>query len=262
MKNAPVIGLLTDFGTSDSYVASMKGVILSIAPHASIVDISHEIAPQNIDQAAYVLWSSYRFFPKKTIFICVIDPDVGTSRQILGVKNNEYIFIAPDNGVLKYVLGFIKKPKIIKLGKSKYFLNNVSDTFHGRDIFAPVAGYLASGLPIEKLGPSARPITRAESFIKLPNKSNKRCEGKIINIDRFGNLITNIFVGTEQLPSAELLIGKSRIKEYSNTYSNALSGKPFIITGSSGLLEVSAKNDNAAKLLHADGNSRVQLLIK
>ena len=262
MTKTPVIGLLTDFGISDSYVAILKGKILSIAPHVSIIDISHNIQSHNINQAAFILWSTYQHFPKNSIFICIVDPGVGTDRKILCAKNKDYLFLAPDNGILKYIFAYSRITRIVSVENQNYFSNQISNTFHGRDIFAPVAAHLANGLSINKLGPIVEPKTKAEYFLSPSDKTIKVYKGKIIHIDRFGNLITNVLLNKQRIKSVEIKIGKTKIKEYAFNYASAESNKPFMIVGSSGLLEISTKNKSAAKILNVKLNSNFHLLMK
>ena len=185
----PIITLTTDFGLKDPFVGIMKGVILSICPQATVIDLTHNITPQDIKETTFVLASAYRFFPKGTIHIIVVDPGVGSQRLPLLVKTPNYFFIAPDNGVLELIYQK-EKVKVYHLNRPEYFLPQVSATFHGRDIFAPVAAHLAKGVLPEALG------EEIEDFIRLnwpwPEISGQMLKGEVIYIDRFGNLITNI----------------------------------------------------------------------
>lgn len=186
-----IITLITDFGYKDPYVASMKGVILSINPKVSIVDISHEIHKHDIRAAAILLWASYKYFPPGTIHIVVVDPGVGTTRKGLIVKSRRYYFVGPDNGVLTLASNDDNVEKIVEIKyKSKYTLSKISYTFHGRDVFAPVAAYLSTGIPIDRFGS----ITSFSEHITIPKyKFNMgKLSGEIIYIDRFGNAVTNI----------------------------------------------------------------------
>ena len=187
-----IITLLTDFGTRDGFVAAMKGVILNINPKIQIVDISHEVPPQDINCANFILYSYYRYFPKGTIHLCVIDPGVGTKRQILCVRTENYYFLAPDNGLLSLVLNEEKVRKIVSLSNRKYFLKPISATFHGRDIFASAAAHLSCGLKMEKLGERVSNLYLLKEAIPTISKRGTSLEGEIIHIDRFGNLVTNI----------------------------------------------------------------------
>lgn len=261
MKKRQVIALLTDFSLDDVYVASMKGVILSLAPDVQIIDITHSAKPRSIDQAAYLLWSCFNYFPQNTIFVCVVDPEVGTSRKIICAESDGYKFLAPDNGILKFVLGSIKKIKSVFVVDQKYFLPKISNTFHGRDIFAPVAAHLANGVPIRILGPKTTPL-HAEYFIEVPTKLEIEVQGKIIHIDHFGNIVTNYLCKNNVPDKLRLRIGKRVIKGVSETYADAKTNKPFIILGSSSLLEVSIKNGNAAKIVGSKINDPIKLIFE
>src|SRR3989442_15159550 len=180
-----LITLATDFGFSDWFVGTMKGVILGIAPRAAIVDITHEIPAGDIRAGAFALRASYRFFPKGTVHVVVVDPGVGSERKAIVVETDNYFFIGPDNGVLSWALAKERIKTIRALENEHYFLHPISGTFHGRDIFAPVAAHLASGVPTRKLGPVSK------DFMRLPwpepKRARNRIEAKIVCIDRFGN---------------------------------------------------------------------------
>jgi S-adenosylmethionine hydrolase len=259
MKTNPVIALLTDFGVEDGYVASMKAVILSRAPNCRIIDVSHSVQPQNIDQAAFLLWSSYKYFPTNTIFICVVDPGVGTDRKIICAEGEGYKFLAPDNGILKFILGSIKKMKIYSVNNSKYFLTDVSSTFHGRDIFAPAAAHIINGLELKKLGPQTTPLFHAEHFVEILPIPHERYHGKIINIDRYGNIITNFLFKDKPSGTLHLKVAHKTINEFEDNYAKANSKNPFMIIGSAKLLEVAVKNGSASSILHPNINQEIIL---
>jgi S-adenosyl-L-methionine hydrolase (adenosine-forming) len=185
-----IITLTTDFGMSDAFVGAMKGVILGINPRAQIVDISHEIPPQDIDRAAFVVKSAAPCFPKTTIHVVVVDPGVGTERLILAVRTEEGMFLAPNNGVLKYVFDGHPGAEVFNVTRSEYFRGRVNRTFHGRDIFAPVAAHLSKGLQPEKLGKPFADFERGS--VARPVHSRNGITGVIIAFDRFGNGVTNI----------------------------------------------------------------------
>lgn len=188
----PPVALLTDFGERDGYVGIMKGVILDILHQAQFVDITHVVAPHDIAAGAWILATGYRYFPAGTIFLCVVDPGVGSERRPLAVHAGNWLFVAPDNGLLSYV--FTEQPvhKIVLLDNSSYHRPLVSTTFQGRDIFAPVAAHLARGVPIQSLGTTLK----KDALICLPGKAAHRQEkcvyARIVHIDHFGNSITNI----------------------------------------------------------------------
>jgi S-adenosylmethionine hydrolase len=258
-----VITLTTDFGLSDAYVAAMKGVILSVNPEVRLVDISHSIQPQNVQQAAYILGAAYQYFPFQTIHLVVVDPGVGTNRRPIILKTPRAYFVAPDNGVLTYIINDFSSEavpdsqrvalgpdlKVYVITKSEYWRNPVSNTFHGRDIFAPVAARLSLGMPATSLGDKVDTMT----VFRVPHveQQGNTINGQILHIDNFGNLITNI--KGDVLPStgqsATILVGNQTIKGIARTYAE---GEGLIaLIGSSGRLEISLKNASAADFLHA-----------
>jgi hypothetical protein len=250
-----VITLTTDFGLRDAYVAAMKGVILSINPQVTIIDLCHEIEPQNILQAAFVLHTAYKYFPQGTIHVIVVDPGVGTERRAVLLLAQGNFFLAPDNGVLSYILAESREYRAFNLNNPRYWLSTVSSTFHGRDIFAPVAAHLSRGIPAEEL---AEPIPSLVSFpIPSPYQSGLELIGEVLHIDHFGNLITNI--SSQDLPQARLTveIGQACIEGLSQTY--ARGGDILALIGSSGYLEIAAKNKSAAKLLQVGVGSKVKI---
>lgn len=246
-----LVALLTDYGVRDAYVSSVKAVIKSVSPDTEIIDITHEILPQNVEQAAYVLWSVYKYFPAKTIFVAVVDPGVGSKRDIMILDTGKYTFIAPDNGLLKFVMADEKIKAIYNVSNEKYFLKNISNTFHGRDIFAPIAGNIANGIPLKKIGPTLKPQTRPEYFISLNNIRKKEIDIKVVNIDRFGNVITNLFLkNSQELYSLDSIILKnSIIKNFHLYYEAAKENEIFGLIGSTNLLEISMNKKSAAEKL-------------
>jgi len=253
----PIIALLTDFGIKDGYVASMKAVIKTICPQATIVDISHDIAPQQIAEAAFILWTSYRFFPPDTIFVCVIDPDVGTSRKILAVKTEQHLFLAPDNGLLGMVLSETKIAEAYSISNKKYFLPEISSTFHGRDIFSPVAAHLYNGVSLESVGD---PIALKEYRRFLLSISTEgKYAGSIIYIDRFGNLVTNFRM--ETMLDATVIINGTEIA-MKKTYAEVNVGEALVLIGSNGLIEIAVRNGSAEQMFDAGYGSKVELRVK
>jgi S-adenosylmethionine hydrolase len=258
-----LIALLTDFGTQDGFVAVMKGVILSIHPEAAVLDLTHEIPPQDVNAAAYVLWSAHSFFPEGTIFVVVVDPGVGTNRRILCAASKKHLFLAPDNGVLKYLAGDGGLKRIWEVKSRRYFLSPVSRTFHGRDIFAPVAAWLSKGIEPQKLGRRIKSISAKKAFVTVGRRPG-RLQGEVIHTDRFGNLITN-FRPTEDVLQLErtivLRLKGNVIGRLSNSYSEGSSRKPVAVLNSSNLIEIGVKNGNASELLKAKTGERVSLEI-
>ena len=255
-KNNPVVALLTDFGLSDHYVATMKGAMLAISPNLNIVDLTHEVGAQNIPKAAYLLWASYRYFPKKTIFTCVVDPGVGTSREIIIAHTKHFIFLAPQNGILDYVLWTeeVTTVTVVQLAFPRVrsmLPPSISNTFHGRDVFAPLTAHLAKGIGSKSLGKN-----RAVDWIQAPfvDKSNPLAKARIVDIDRFGNIITNIAgVAYERPPGVRgIKLGGTRIDRWIENYESAPPNVPCLIVGSSGLVEIVIKRQSAANALKAN----------
>lgn len=264
-----VITLLTDFGTDDEYVGIMKGVILSINPRASIVDITHHVEPQNIEQACYIVESSSKYFPEGTVHVCVVDPGVGSERSILALKMNNHFFLAPDNGVLSLLVEKGRVDSIVSVTNSDYFLDSVSQTFHGRDIFAPVAAHIASGVEIKHFGEDVDKEKILKLNIKKPLISNTgRISGEIVYVDHFGNLITNIdsvllnkIKGKRGDKTFEIQIGERKIKGLSNSYKSVEEKKPLAIIGSRDYLEISVNCGSAYEYFSAEKGAVIAVTI-
>ena len=257
MKANGIITLLTDFGEIDGFVGAMKGVILSINPNAKIIDISHEIPAQDIEAGAFVFRRTYHYFPKGTIHIVVIDPGVGSERKILAVQSSDYFFITPDNQVLKYILNSDETLTVVEVLNKEFFLNSVSQTFHGRDIFAPVAAHLSIGVPINKLGHKTNNFDRGK--IDQPIITQTSIIGSIIYIDKFGNLITNIGQNLIKKSVSSIQIGQTHIRKLSTSYSEAEVNQPLALIGSSGFLEIAVRNGNASERLLAKRKDTVRI---
>ena len=247
------IALLTDFGTADHFVGVMKGAILRLHENVHLIDISHDITPQDIVQGALVLKHAYAYFPEGTIFLTVVDPGVGSVRRSVIMKTGRYLFVAPDNGILFPVAQKEKKVTFYQITNSRYFLHPVSRTFHGRDIFAPVAAYLSRGSAPSRFGPPIKTIKELilpESKIDVERKS---ITGRIIAIDRFGNLITSITASeiTRLKGTPEFRLKKKSIKGLSASYSAVAAGQLLAVEGSMGYVEIAVNRGSAAKMLHA-----------
>jgi S-adenosylmethionine hydrolase len=274
---APVITLTTDFGTADAYVASMKGVILSLNPKAVIVDISHSIEPQNVLQAAFILSTAYPYFPKGTIHLAVVDPGVGSQRKAIILKTPAAFFVAPDNGILSYVIDEHGKtpgkparhiPSVaeqrklppgleaVAITNPEYWHHPVSTTFHGRDIFAPVAAHLSLGVSLHKFGDS---LSQVHVFnIPRPYRNaSGDLVGRVLHVDNFGNLITNIRSNDLPAEKVTIAIGKQRINGISQFYAGTKG--LAAITGSSGYLEISLTNGSAVAFLGVKVGHEVRL---
>ena len=280
-----VITLLTDFGNQDAYVGIMKGVIAGINPFANIIDICHSIPPQDIFSGAYLLYTSYKYFPRKTIHVAVVDPGVGSRTDIVCVETKDYFFLVPDNGLLSFIVQEERPKSIIRVTNSKYFLPLLSSTFHGRDVFAPVAAHLSLGVKPQQLGTRINQLKQLD-MPKPVHKKTGQVEGQIIYIDRFGNLITNIkkeylvkWVGGQKsevgsqktdafektsrekillkYETIETTIGKKKIVGLSKNYTDVNAGEPLVLIGSAGFLEVSINQENAQRYFKADKGSKI-----
>ena len=268
-KSSPIITLTTDFGTSDVYVGLMKGVILNINPNVQIVDITHAIPPQNIHEAAFTIQAAYRYFPKGTIHVIVVDPGVGSERQAIVCQTDRAFFVCPNNGVLSYLLQDIEAegicaPEAVVIENPDYLLPQVSNTFHGRDIFAPAAAHLSLGIPLAQIG------IPTHNLIRFPAPaiciSEDILTGQIINVDSFGNLITNISENAlaafllssksnkntvGQLDKCamsakfEIMAGYTSLKKLNISYAESEAGEPLAIIGSFGALEIAVNMGNA-----------------
>lgn len=254
------IALLTDFGTKDYFVGAMKGVILSINSEAKIIDITHEIKPQNILSAGFVLASCYQNFPQKTIFVSVIDPGVGSERRAILVETENYCFIAPDNGLLSLVLGNQSNYQVFELTNPQFFNHPVSNTFHGRDIFAPVAAWLSKGIEPNEFGAEIKDFIVNKSLI--PEKiSDKEIEGQIIYIDKFGNLVTNL--RKENISENFILeVNGKLISKHQNFYAEAEISELFTIFGSAGYLEIVSYFNSAENLLNVKIGEKVKFVLE
>jgi len=237
---------------ADGFVGTMKGVISTIAPQAHVIDISHESAPQHTHHAAFVLWSSYKYFPEETVFVMVVDPGVGSERRIILVEDRDgKKFIVPENGILRFILPELKNPKAYQVNNSKYWLTPLSSTFHGRDIFAPVAAHLVNGVRSEHLGDRIE-LPIPESPFSSVDKTTDELRGKILHSDRFGNLITNIrpeFEKLDELSAYSLEIGNRRIDTIKKTYADGDYGELIAMVGSAGLIEIAVRNSSAQQML-------------
>ena len=248
-RRVPVISLLTDFGTADYFVGAVKGAILSVNPAAVIADITHEIPPQDVETAAFTLLAAYETFPPGTIHFAVVDPGVGSERRAIVVRAGKWLFVGPDNGIFTYI--YDREPsQTFHITADKYFRPSPSTTFHGRDIFAPVAAALSNGVKPEALGPLITDEVRLTNSLKPKVLKNGNVEARIIHVDHFGNCITNI---TRDLVNdakhSTLLVKRKVIRTFLNSYSAAPPNTPFAIWGSAGFLELSINGNSAAEKL-------------
>jgi S-adenosylmethionine hydrolase len=256
--NKTIITLLTDFETRDGYMGAVKGVIKRINPEAEIVDITHDIDSYDVFGAAFALNNFYRYFPKGTIHLAVVDPGVGSLRQPMLIKTKDFFFVGPDNGIFSFVYQREDLTDVIVISNTEYFLAEPSSTFHARDVFAPVAAYLSLGIKINEFGSPAKECMKF--IIPQPESNGKSLRGQIIHIDRFGNLITNIPADLlEKKKNMEVVMGKRRIKGISRSYFDAKKKGIGALIGSSNLLELAVNQGSAQKLLKAKIGDKIRI---
>ena len=259
--NAPLITLTTDFGHDSPYVAAMKGVILGINPAARLVDLCHEVPPQDVRHAAFILAAAVPYFPADALHVVVVDPGVGSDRALLYVETGKHRLLAPDNGCWTPLLADGAAPvRVIRLAEPRYWRQPVSATFHGRDILAPVAGHLSLGLAPEKLGPEAADWVR----LPWPSPTSRKSgmHGEVLFVDRFGNLITNIPAESVRSRPTVLVVGKRKLRRgfrWVRTYAEAEPGQLVALISSFGTLEVAVVQGNAAKRLGAAISTAVSI---
>ena len=247
----PVIALLSDFGTRDHYAGTMKGVILGICPEASLVDITHGIAPHDVLDGALQLAAAFRYFPAGTIFLAVVDPGVGSSRRGIAAEAGDYRFVAPDNGLLTAVFRDVPPKKVVELTERRYARPTVSRTFEGRDRFAPAAAWLAKGIQLAALG---RPVTNASTLeIPQPRLADHAVDGIVLQVDGFGNLVTNIerraFDKLAQAGPVQIDAGGTAVGRLVANYAEIHEGEICALFGSTDHLEIAANSGSAASLL-------------
>jgi len=258
----PIVTLTTDFGLSDHYVGTMKGVILGICPQAQIVDISHGVAPFGIAEGAYLVAQAYPYYPKKTVHVVVVDPGVGSARRAILVEAGGQMFVAPDNGVLGMICAR-EKHKVRVLANAHYFLEPISQTFHGRDVFSPVAAHLAAGVNPAQMGKRIDDYVRPE-FASPVRTGERGWSGRILKIDHFGNIITNFYAADHPgLESGEftLAIGSHRTNLLAHSYAERAPGELFVIAGSGGYLEVSVNQGSAASQTGCKAGTAIELVV-
>ncbi len=266
MPRKQVVTLITDFGDADHFVGVMKGIILGINPDVEIVDVCHQVNSYDIFDAAFTLAQSYRFFPSDTIHLVVVDPGVGTTRRPLLARTIEQKFVAPDNGVLSLVYEREESIEVRHITSDHYFLNPLSHTFHARDVFAPVVGWLSRGLEVDKFG---EPIT---DYVKFPSPKPKQVSdrlvtGKVLRVDKFGNVITNLMpddlpqLFSESPPPFKIIINQQEITKLNLSYSLGKPSEIFAIVGSSGYLEICTTRGSAAKALNASRGAEVGVVL-
>lgn len=275
------IALLTDFGHDDIYVGVMKGVMRGLCRDAEFIDITHTVAPQHVREAAFALVNAYRFFPSGTVFLVVVDPGVGGTRRAIAVEAGDYCFVAPDNGVLSYTLRGLGDYHAVELTNPRYHLPQISQTFNGRDIFAPVAAHLANGERLQALGGAVTDLVKMPlPFLEIKERV---VQGEVLHVDRFGNIVTSIgrveWVDAERItltsrfadaappipiyaPSARININGDVIEGVYRTYSDVRRGEVVALIGSSSHLEISVSQGNAARRFDVAVGDRVDLVLE
>lgn len=260
----PIITLLTDFGTKDPYVASMKGVILNINPQCIVIDISHQVNPQDIQEGAFILANAYPYFPKGTIHLSVVDPGVGGTRKPILLVTQNYFFVGPDNGLFTLIARKEKVKQVVVLTEKKYFLPKISKTFHGRDLFAPVAAHLSLGIKPDAFG--YRINSTEEIGLQKPIIKHGKLSGEILHIDTFGNFVSNIdeeklFRFTKRQPFV-IRAGRKTIHGLKKGYWEGKKGELIALLGSSGLLEISVREGNAQKMLTVKRGDNIEIKLE
>jgi S-adenosylmethionine hydrolase len=259
----PIVTFMTDFGTSDHYVACMKGVVLSIAPEVQIIDITHRIERHDVVHGAFVLRQTFEFFPRGSIHVAVVDPGVGTTRRLIAGQYASQTVLAPDNGLISLIHRDFPLTDLRSIENRRLFRSSVSSTFHGRDILAPVAGHLASGVNLATIGPTAAQleILNLPEPVVLPDGG---VEGQVLYVDAFGNLTSNISRSVvdaclSRRRQAQVHVGPLRIGPIRHTYADVKTGDILALLGSSGTLEIAINQGSAAERLHAGPGTTVIL---
>lgn len=257
------ITLTTDFGLKDSYVGTMKGVILRIFPGATLIDITHQITPQDLLEAALIVGSAYRYFPRGTVHLVIVDPGVGGDRRPLVVTGSEHAFVGPDNGIFSHLMEADPEARFREIRESRYLLPGISDTFHGRDLFAPIAAYLARGVDPAEFGPEiAEPIP-----LEAPNPRiwGDQVRGEVIHLDSFGNVVSNItrrqFEGAVQGRAFSIELNGKKVDRISRTYSDQERGRTLALFNSHDLLEIAVREGRADRRLGAGKGDTILIQI-
>lgn len=258
-----IITLTTDFGTQDHYVSAMKAVMLNLAPDARHVDISHDIPPQDIMAGAWVIRNAALLFPPETVHLVVVDPGVGTHRHPIALRIRDQYFVGPDNGIFSLFYDEFDH-EAVRLNNPEYWGKERSETFHGRDVFAPVAAHLSKGAKLSEVGEPLKDLVTYHWAVPIADKDG--LQGLVIHIDRFGNLITNIsgelleeVIGKSQ---AKLYVGHTMIDRIVSTFGDVEEGEPVAFTGSSGMLEIGVNKGNASRLLSVDKGAQISIVLK
>jgi S-adenosyl-L-methionine hydrolase (adenosine-forming) len=267
LRHRPFVTLTTDFGFNDHYVGTIKGVILDIVPDGQIVDICHSVQPFDVLDAALTIAQAYSYFPTGTVHLVVVDPGVGTSRRPIIASSDRHHFVGPDNGVMSLIYAREERMHVRHVTADHYYLQPISNTFHGRDIFAPIAAYLAKGVETEKFGEEISDFVRFNApTAKAVDDHSLR--GVVLKVDRFGNLVTNIterdapFLFKEDPPAFKITVGGYEVTEIKENYAQGAPKQVFGIIGSMGYLEIAANRGSAAQIVGAGKGSDVLIALE
>jgi len=266
MANRPIT-LTTDFGVNDHYVGTMKGVILSVNPQAQIVDICNSVQSFDVLDGALTISQAYKYFPADTVHVVVVDPGVGTPRRPILVTGEKHIFLAPDNGVLSLVYEREERLSVRHITSEHYFLQPLSNTFHGRDVFAAVAGWLSKGVEVAKFGDEITDFIRFAAPKPKPVDA-RTFKAVVLKVDKFGNLVTNFSerdvpqLFAQPTPAFKITVGKAQVSKLVQSYSQGAPGEVFAIVGSMGYLEISANRGAAAQVVGAGRGAEVMLTLE
>ena len=265
-KQRPLVALLTDFGSRDHYAGAVKGAVLAACPEATVVDITHELPRHDVSAGAFSLAAAYRAFPPGAVFLAVVDPGVGSPRRALALEAGGYRFVGPDNGIFTLVLAEHPGARVREITNPRLVRTDVSNTFHARDVFAPVAAHLARGAALSEVGPPVRdPVALAQEAVRRVGKSE--WEAAVVDVDGFGNLTTNLS-GAELAailktldgdPTRLVVVVEGVVLPLVRTYADVAEGEPCALMGSSGRLEIAVHRDSAARLLGAPRGAPVRL---
>lgn len=268
MAEQRIVTFTTDFGTTDHYVGAMKGVILNVNPSAHVVDITNSVQAYDVLDGAIAISQAYKYFPSNTVHLVIVDPGVGTSRRPLLVRTDKHFFLAPDNGVLSFVFEEEKERLQVRhITAEHYYLQPVSQTFHGRDIFAAVAGWLSKGVESSTFGEEITDYVRFAAPKPKATAPNT-IKGVVLKVDKFGNLITNIRpddlpeLFQTETPGFRIIVGKSEVTKMKTAYAQGTPGETFAILGSMGFLEIATNRGNAARIVGADKGSDVGVVLE
>ena len=266
MARPPIVTLTTDFGLQDHFVGTIKGVILENVPDVRFVDISHAVQPFDIFDGALTIAQAYSYFPSGTVHLVVVDPGVGSERRPIVVSTEKYTFVGPDNGVFSMIYDREERLSVRHITAEHYFLQPVSNTFHARDVFAPITSYLAKGVDIDRMGEEVTDFVRFAA--PRPKALDERTlRGIVLKVDRFGNLITNITpqdvpaLFQAEPPAFKIVIGTKEIMQIHSAYADGMPGEVFGLLGSMGYLEIATNRGSAAKIVEAGKGSEVKVVL-